>query len=70
MILSRTFHIFRQARPGAEPAHVTETNADEIIWRGPGKVRCHLEHNGTCVIKTAHATRPQQERTVKDLPAA
>ncbi len=46
-------------RPGAEPAHVTETNADEIIWSGPGKVRCHLEHNGTCVIKTAHATRPR-----------
>jgi hypothetical protein len=60
------FYIFR---PGAELAHVTETNADGITWSGPGKVRCRLEHNGTCIIKTARAARKQQEHTVKDLPA-
>jgi hypothetical protein len=62
------FYVFRDA---AEPAHVTETNADEIISGEGAKVRCRSARNGFCHIRTAGPTQKpgRQEIEVKDLPA-
>ncbi len=62
------FYIFKDA---PEPAHVVETNADEVLIAGEGKVICTTVDNGTIYIRTGGAAKKpgRQEMLVKDLPA-
>ena len=62
------FYIFKDA---PEPAHVVETNADEVLIAGEGKVICTTVNNGTIYIRTGGAAKKpgRQEMLVKDLPA-
>ena len=62
------FYIFKDA---PEPAHVVETNADEVAIPAEGKVVCTTANNGTLYIRTGGAAKKagRQEMLVKDLPA-
>jgi hypothetical protein len=62
------FYIFKDA---LEPAHVVETNADEVALSGGGRVICTAANNGTIYIRTGGAakTAGRKEMLVKDLPA-
>jgi hypothetical protein len=62
------FYIFRDT---PEPAHVVETNADEVAVAGEGKVVGLTANNGTIYIRTGGAVKKAQrkEMLVKDLPA-
>ena len=62
------FYIFKDA---PEPAHVVETNADEVVVGGESKVICTTPDNGTIYIRTGGAAKKpgRQEMLVKDLPA-
>lgn len=62
------FYVFREA---AEPVHLTETNADEVMPEEGGRVRCRVAHNGICYIRTAGPTQKpnRQQIEVKGLPA-
>ena len=62
------FYIFKDA---PEPAHVVETNAEEVAVAGEGKVICTTANNGSIYIRTGGAARKtaRQEMLVKDLPA-
>ena len=44
------FYIFKDA---PEPAHVVESNADEVTMAGDGKVLCTAANNGIVYIRTA-----------------
>ncbi|MBZ5562218.1 MAG: hypothetical protein LAP13_07325 [Acidobacteriia bacterium] len=61
------FYVFREA---AEPRHVVETNAAEIL-AGEGKVICRMADNGTCYIRTSAPGEPSRRRQaeIRDLPA-
>jgi hypothetical protein len=61
------FYVFREI---AEPVHVIETNAEEIVSEGP-KVVCRLAGNGTCYIHTSAPSGKSRrlESPIKDLPA-
>ena len=56
-------------RPGPEPVHPTETNADEICWSGEGKLRCRLGRNGALTILTNRKGQNRIQREVRELPA-
>ena len=62
------FYIFKDT---PEPAHVVETNADEVAMPAEGKVVCTTANNGTLYIRTGgSAGKPgRKEMLVKDLPA-
>ena len=61
------FYIFKDA---PEPAHVVETNADEVQSAGAGKVIATSANNGTIYIRTGGAAKSgRKELLVKDLPA-
>ena len=62
------FYIFKDV---PEPAHVVETNADEVAIPAEGKVVCTTANNGTLYIRTGGAAKKagRQEMLVKDLPA-
>jgi hypothetical protein len=62
------FYIFKDA---PEPAHVVETNADEVSVAGEGKIICTTANNGTLYIRTGGTTKKagRKELSVKDLPA-
>ena len=62
------FYVFQEA---AEPAHVIESDADEIISIGENKVRCLQSNNGACYIRTGGPSKkpPREEALIKELPA-
>jgi len=62
------FYIFKDA---PEPAHIVETNADEVLIAGEGKIICTTANNGTLYVRSGGAsTNPgRKELLVKDLPA-
>jgi len=61
------FYIFKDA---PEPAHIVETNADEVQAVGAGKVICTSANNGTIYIRTGGTSKAgRKELLVKDLPA-
>ena len=62
------FYIFKDA---PEPAHLVESNADEVAVAGEGKIICTTPDNGTIYIRTGGAAKKagRQEMLVKDLPA-
>lgn len=62
-----TFYIFKDA---PERAHVVETNADEVLLAGEGKIVCATSSNGVVYIRTGGAAKAgRKEMVVKDLPA-
>jgi hypothetical protein len=63
------FYILKDA---PEPAHVVESNADEVAVAGEGKVICTTANNGTLYIRTGGAAKKpgRKEMLVKDVPAA
>jgi hypothetical protein len=62
------FYVFREE---AEPAHVIESNAEEIVSSGENKVRCLATGNGVLYIRAAGSGKApaRQEVVVEDLPA-
>jgi hypothetical protein len=62
------FYVFSDA---PEPAHVIETNADEIVSIGENKVLCLHSNNGVCYIRTGGPAKKagRQEALIKELPA-
>ncbi len=61
------FYIFKDS---PEPAHIIETNADEVRTPGDRKIVCTTPDNGTIYILTGGAAKAgRKEMLVKDLSA-
>lgn len=60
------FYIFKNS---PEPAHIVETNANEVWTARDGKILCATPDNGTIYIRTGGARGGRKETLVKDLPA-
>ena len=61
-------YLFRK-RP--EPAHVTETNADQVFAGDHGRITCRMGENGVCQVRYAGGGQApgQKQAEVKNLPA-